>query len=108
MMPASVLAKCTHPPIPWKFGHNITTTWHTSEGSVCVTTSNHPDHIDKIEVASKPQHGTAGKDGPYGVAYKPDSGFRGSDEFVYVVTSNSHYRKGAGRTAKVTVVVVVE
>lgn len=107
-LPAGALAKCAHPPIPWKFGHSIATTWRTNEGSVCQSTSTRPEHISKIEITSKPRHGTAGKDGPYGVAYKPDSGFKGSDTFVYVVTSNSNYRKGAGRVAKVTVLVVVE
>ena len=102
------LAKCDKPPMPWKFGGNLTTTWRSTEGSVCTTTSNHPQNIEKIKIISKPQHGVAGRDGPFGVAYKPDAGYRGSDTFVYLVTSNSNFRKGAGWVAKITVLVKVE
>jgi hypothetical protein len=101
-------AACKHPPIPWRFGQQVSTTWRTDGKSVCTSTSNHPEHIERIEIESKPQHGIAGKNGPLGVAYKPDSGFHGLDNFVFAVTSNSTYRKGPGMIARVTVLVIVE
>jgi hypothetical protein len=107
-IPAMASAKCAHPPIPWKFGGSISSSWRSTDGSVCVSTSNHPNHIASIEITSKPSNGVAGKNGPFGVAYKPNPGFRGSDAFSYAVTSNAQYRKGAGMVAHVTVYVSVE
>jgi hypothetical protein len=108
MLPNAAYAGCKHDAIPWKFGKQTFSKWQTDNTSVCKSTNNRPQHIQKIEIVSKPQHGLAGKDGPFGVAYKPEAGFHGSDSFVYEVTSNSAYRKGAGMVARVTVVVVVQ
>jgi hypothetical protein len=106
--PSTALARCTHPPIPWKFGGNITSTWRATDDSVCTSTSKAPQNIAKIEIASKPQHGVAGKNGPFGSHTSRPPGYKGSDSFVYTVTSNSNYRKGAGWVAKITVLVIVE
>jgi hypothetical protein len=72
----------------WQFGSSFVGTWRT-DGAVCTSTSNHPENIAAISVVQRPKHGIAGKNGPYGIAYKPDSGFRGNDSFVYTVTSNA-------------------
>jgi len=101
-------ATCTKHRTHWSFGKNTSVNWRTSGGSVCLSTTSRPQNIEKIEISSKPQNGIAGRNGPFGVAYKPNAGYRGSDAFVYMVTSNSNYRKGAGWTAKITVFVTVE
>lgn len=106
LSPTAVYSACKHEAIPWKFGKQVSTTWQTDDKSVCKTANNRPQHIEKIEIVSKPQHGIAGKDGPFAVAYKPEEGL--SDSFVYAVTSNSAYRKGAGLIARVTVLVIVQ
>lgn len=100
-------AGCVHPMTAWQFGSSFVGTWRT-DGAVCPSTSNHPENIAAISVVQRPKHGIAGKNGPYGIAYKPDSGFRGNDPFVYTVTSNANYRKGAGHVATVTINVIIE
>jgi hypothetical protein len=97
-----------HPPIPWTFGSSISSTWRITEGSSCGSTSNHPDHIARIEIEARPKNGIAGKSGPSVVAYKPNPGFKGSDSFSYAITSNANYRGGAGMVAHVTVYVISE
>jgi hypothetical protein len=107
-IPTIAAAKCSHPPTPWKFGGSLSSTWRTTEDSVCLSTSNHPENIATIEIEAKPKNGVAGKNGPYGIAYKPNPGFRGSDSFSYAVTSNAHYRLGVGHVARVTIYVIAE
>jgi len=100
-------AKCEHPPIPWKFGKGaVNSVWTITDGSSCSSSSNRPQHIQDIEVVTKPKFGIAGRDGPNGVAYQPNPGFKGEDAFSYKVTSNADYRKGAGLTALVHVKVI--
>jgi hypothetical protein len=105
--PSLALAGCEHPPIPWSFGRTTSSTWRT-DGSICSSTNNHPENIDKIEIESRAQNGIAGKSGPFVVAYKPNPGFKGTDVFSYAVTSNANYRKGPGWVARVTVHVIVK
>jgi hypothetical protein len=105
-LPDIAYAKCSHPPIPWGYGRSITTAWHITDGSICVTTSSFPEHIARIDIVSKPKHGIAGKSGPLAVAYKPNPGFKGGDAFSYDVTSNSNWKRGAGWVAHVTVFVI--
>ena len=100
-------AGCVHPMTAWQFGSSFVGTRRT-DGAVCTSTSNHPENIAAISVVQRPKHGIAGKNGPYGIAYKPDSGFRGNDSFVYTVTSHANYRKGAGHVATVTINVIIE
>jgi hypothetical protein len=100
-------AACKHDGIPWQFGQSIASVWITDDKSVCTSTSNHPEHIEKIEIEMKPEHGIAGKSGPYAVAYKPVLGYHGSDKFTYAVTSNRNYRRGAGLVSRITVLVTV-
>lgn len=101
-------AACHHPPMPWHFDQSFSSTWRTDDQSVCTSTNYHPENIARIEIVSRPHHGIAGKNGPYGVAYKPEPGFHGSDAFTYVVTSSGNWRGGAGHVANVTVFVIVE
>jgi hypothetical protein len=75
---------------------------------VCTSTSNHPDNIAAIRILQRPKHGIAGKNGPYGIAYRANPGFKGADSFVYTVTPNANYRGGAGQIATVTINVIVE
>jgi hypothetical protein len=100
-------AGCVHPKTAWQFGSAFVGTWRT-DGAVCTSTSFHPENIAAISVVQRPKHGIAGKNGPYGIAYKPDTGFRGNDSFVYTVTSNANYRKGAGQVATITINIIVE
>jgi hypothetical protein len=101
-------AACHHQHMPWRFDQSFSSTWRTDNRSVCTSTNYHPEYIAKIEIVSKPQHGIAGKNGPYGIAYKPEPGFHGSDAFTYAVTSSSNWRGGAGHVAHVTVFVIVD
>jgi hypothetical protein len=96
-------AACKHPPVPWRFGQSITSEWVTDNKSVCVSTNYHPENIANIEIERKPEHGVAGKSGPFGIAYKPNPGFHGTDTFQYAVRPND------GRSvARVSVLVTVQ
>jgi hypothetical protein len=106
LVPTLAEARCTHPGIPWVFGSKTSSTGWITEGSVCTSTNFHPENIGSIEIVSKPRNGIAGKSGLFGVAYKPNPGFKGSDAFTYAVTSNAHYRRGAGLVAYITVYVI--
>jgi hypothetical protein len=98
-MTGAASAGCEHPPMPWQFGETFSSTWHITGGSSCKTTSRHPEVIAAIEITARPRNGIAGKDGLFGVAYKPNEGFKGSDTFSYAVTSNASHHGGAGRVA---------
>jgi hypothetical protein len=100
-------ANCRHPPVQWRFGKAVSTLWTTDEEAVCISRNLYPEHIAKIEIASKPRHGTAGAAGADSVAYKPNWGYRGSDAFTYIVVSSAESKKGAGRIARVNVFVEV-
>jgi hypothetical protein len=107
-MPAAALAKCEHPLVTWSFGSSMHSTWLTTDGSACVSTHRSPEYIDRIEIEARPKHGIAGKNGRFGVAYKPSPGFKGTDTFSYAVFPSSRYRNGAGGVARVTVNVISE
>ena len=100
-------AFCKHPSVPWRYGGSFSSTWFVSVGGVCISTNKHPDNVSYIKITSPASHGIAGKDGPFGIAYHPSPGFKGSDTFVYTVTSkaNSKYR---GQIATISVYVIVE
>jgi len=100
-------AKCRHEPSHWKFGKTVSVLWSTDEEAVCTSRNIHPEKIEKIEIVSKPKHGTAGAAGADSVAYKPNWGYRGSDAFTYAVISNGNAKKGAGLIARVNVFVEV-
>ena len=104
---SSAEARCRHPPVAWKFGQTVSSLWSTDEEAVCISRNLYPDQIEKIQIVSKPQHGTAGAAGGDSVAYKPNWGYRGSDAFTYIVISNGNTEKGAGRVARVNVFVEV-
>jgi len=104
---AGAEARCRHPPTQWRFGQTVSTLWSTDEESVCTSRNLYPDHIEKIQIVSKPKHGTAGAAGSDSVAYKPNWGYRGSDTFAYIVISSSNAKSGAGRVARVNVFVEV-
>lgn len=67
-------ARCRHPPVGWKFGQTVSSLWSTDEEAVCISRNLYPDQIEKIQIVSKPQHGTAGAAGGDSVAYKPNWG----------------------------------
>jgi hypothetical protein len=100
-------AKCRHEPSHWKFGKTVSVLWSTDEEAVCTARNIHPEKIEKIEIASKPKHGTAGVADTESVAYKPNWGYRGSDMFTYIIFSNANAKNGAGRVARVNVFVDV-
>jgi hypothetical protein len=95
-------ADCRHDHIHWLFGESTTTDWYT-DGTTCLTTMVHPDHIAEIKIKSRPAHGIAGKSGPFGVAYQPRPGFKGADHFVFVVTPNANVRSREVAIVKVNV-----
>jgi hypothetical protein len=101
------MAFCEHPPTKWAFGQQFSQTWIT-DGEVCKSISNFPENIDEIRITEKAKHGISGKNGRYGVAYKPNPGFKGTDSFTYEVISNANYRKGPGMVATVMITVIVQ
>jgi hypothetical protein len=105
--PTFASAKCEHGPIDWNYGGSVETTWVT-DGSACRSRSRHPENVEKIVIETKPRHGVVGKDGPYGVAYLPNPGFKGEDSFSYTVRSNANFRLGAGVVARILVKVLVQ
>jgi hypothetical protein len=107
-MPMVAAAKCEHPPVPWSFGSSMHSTWRITGGTPCTSTHLHPENIARIEIEARPKHGVAGKDGPFGVAYKPSPGFKGTDTFSYAVFPSANYRNGAGGVARVTVNIISE
>jgi hypothetical protein len=104
---SAAFARCEHEKTAWQFGRSFTGIWRTN-GTICTSTSNHPENIAQIVVVRKPSHGIAGRNGPYGIAYKPNPGFKGADYFEYHVISNGNHRRGAGQVARVAINVIVE
>jgi len=100
-------ANCRHPPTGWRFGQTVSTLWTTDGEAVCIARNIHPENIEKIQIVSKPRHGTAGAADTDSVAYKPNWGYRGSDTFTYVVISNGNAKNGAGQIARVNVFIEV-
>ena len=49
-----------------------------------------------------------GKSGLFGLAYKPNPGFKGTDSLAFAFVSNSSWRGGAGQVANVRITVIVE
>ena len=107
-MPTMASAECKHAPIPWEFGRSISSTWRITGGSTCGSNNYHPENIARIEIETRPKNGVAGKSGPFGVAYKPNPGFKGSDTFSYAIIPNAHYRGFLGSVGRVTVNVISE
>jgi hypothetical protein len=101
------VAACDHEPTKWIFGQSFYQTWRT-DGAACASKSNYPENIGEIRIIEKAKHGIFGKNGPFGVAYRPNPGFKGTDSFSYEVISNARYRHGAGVVATVFITVIVE
>ncbi len=100
-------AKCKHEPSHWRFGKTVSVLWSTDEEAVCTARNIHPEKIERIEIASKPKHGSAGVAGTESIAYKPNWGYRGRDTFTYVIRSSANAKNGAGQIARVNVFVEV-
>jgi hypothetical protein len=100
-------AFCKHPPVHWRYGGSFSSTWFVSQDGVCMSTNNHPDDVSYIKITSPASHGIAGKNGPFGIAYHPSPGFKGSDTFAYTVTSKAD-SKYHGQIATISVYVIVE
>ena len=101
-LPAVAQGNC-HERVHWTFGRSTTSTWHVSGGAACSMTNTRPQHIAKIDIDSNAKNGVVGKSGPFGVVYKPNFGFKGSDSFSFSITSNESYDKGAGYVAHVLI-----
>ncbi len=104
---SAVQAKCKHEPSHWRFGKTVSVLWSTDEEAVCTSRNIYPEKIEKIEIASKPRHGSAGVAGTESVAYKPNWGYRGSDTFTYIIFSSDNAKNGADQIARVNVFVEV-
>jgi len=98
---------CQHPPMPWRYGSSFSSTWYVAAGGVCTSTNTHPNNISRIQITAQPSHGVAGKNGIFGIAYRPTPGYRGSDAFTYTVTSKVESRF-QGQIATLNVFVIVE
>jgi hypothetical protein len=101
------LASCERPHIPWRYGQSVSSTRHT-DGAVCTDVPNERQYIAEIRITGRPQHGTLGKAGLVGLAYKPDPGFKGTDTLSFAFVSNNSWRRGPGQIANGSVTVIVE
>jgi hypothetical protein len=109
LMASSVpaLASCDRSHIPWRYGQSVSSVWHT-DGTVCTDVPNEHQYIAAIQITERPKHGVLGKAGLFGLAYKPDPGFKGTDTLSLAFVSNSSWRGGAGQVANVSITVIVE
>src|SRR5947199_3091384 len=101
------LARCERSHIPWRCGQSVSSVWHT-DGAVCTDVPNEHQYIAAIQITERPKHGVLGKAGLFGLAHKPDPGFKGTDTLSFAFVSNSSWRGGPGQVANVSITVVVE
>ena len=104
---APALARCERSHIPWRYGESVSSVW-TTDGAVCQDVPNEHQYIAAIRITQRPKHGVLGKAGLFGLAYKPDPGFKGTDTLAFAFVSNSTWRGGAGLIANVSITVVVQ
>jgi hypothetical protein len=100
-------ARCERSHIPWRYGQSVSSTWRT-DGDVCTDVPNEHQYIAAIQITERPKHGVLGKAGLFGLAYKPDPGFRGTDTLSFAFVSNGTWRGGPGQVANVSITVIVE
>ena len=101
------MARCERSHIPWRYGQQVSIVWRT-DGAVCTDVPNEHQYIAQIRITERPKHGVLGKAGMFGLAYKPDPGFKGTDSLVLAFVSNSNWRGGAGQVANVSITIIVE
>jgi hypothetical protein len=104
---APTLARCERSHISWRYGQQASSIWHT-DGAVCTDVPNEHQYIARIRITKRPKHGILGKAGTFGLAYKPNPGFKGTDSLSFAFVSNNSWRGGAGQVANVSITVIVE
>ena len=104
---APALARCERSHIPWRYGQQVSSVWPT-DGAVCTDIPNEHEYIAEIRITERPTRGVLGKAGLFGLAYKPDPGFKGTDTLSFAFVSNGSWRGGAGKIANVSITVIVE
>jgi len=104
---APAWAGCHRSHIPWRYGQEVSSVWRT-DGGVCTDTPNEHQYIAEIRITGRPQHGILGKAGKFGLAYKPNPGFKGTDSLSFAFVSNRSWEGGAGQVAKVDITIIVE
>ena len=85
----------------------MSSVWRT-DGAICTDVPNEHQYIAEIRITERPKHGMLGKAGTFGLAYKPDPGFKGTDLLSFAFVSNSTCRGGAGQVANVSITIIVE
>jgi len=98
------LARCERSHIPWRYGQSVASVWHT-DGAVCTDVPERTSVHCAIRITERPKHGALGKAGLFGLAYKPEPGFKGTDTLSFAFVSNSSWRGGPGQ---VSITVIVE
>ena len=101
------LARCERSHIPWRYGQQVSSVWRT-DGAVCTDVPNEHQYIAAIQITERPKHGVLGKAGLFGLAYKPDPGFKGTDTLSFAFVSNNTWHGGPGQVANVSITVIVE
>jgi hypothetical protein len=104
---APAWARCERGHIPWRYGQQVSSVWHT-DGAVCTDVPNEHQYIAQIRITERPQHGILGKAGTFGLAYKPNPGFKGTDSLSFAFVSNNSWQGGAGQVANVSITIIVE
>jgi hypothetical protein len=104
---APAWARCERSHISWRYGQQVSSVWHT-DGAVCTDVPNEHQYIAQIRITERPQHGILGKAGTFGLAYKPNPGFKGTDSLSFAFVSNNSWQGGAGQVANVSITIIVE
>jgi hypothetical protein len=104
---APAWARCERSHIPWRYGEQVSSVWHT-DGSVLTDVPKEHQYIAQIRITERPKHGILGKAGTFGLAYKPNPGFKGTDSLSFAFVSNSSWRGGVGQVANVSISIIVE
>jgi hypothetical protein len=86
----------------------VSSVWRT-DAAVCTDVPNQHQYIAQIRITERPKHGLLGKAaGTFGLAYKPNPGFKGTDALSFAFVSNNAWRGGAGQVANVSITIIVE
>lgn len=107
LTPQDAFAKCRKAPFNFNFGVETATTMELYDGEPCSINIRAGSRtiLYGVTVSTKPQHGSAGTNDRYSIAYVPQAGYRGSDVFVFTVIGDMG-SMGKG-TASVRVNVIV-
>jgi Big-like domain-containing protein len=94
----------------FSWGSDTSASMLVTQGSTCAINlrAGGSSAFGSIKISSRPAHGTAGSSGSYSVAYRPKSGFTGSDSFAFTVSGSGAREPNVTRSTTVQVSVTVQ